>query len=108
MLTCCNLMDCSPLGSSVHGLLQARVMKWVAISYSRGSYPPRDQTCVSYVSCIGRRVLYHYHHPEALKFLSIPPKCSGLSTTNSIPRPIFKIKFNFRIFLELLKSCKNS
>ena len=37
-------MDCSPPGSSVHGILQARVLEWVAISFSRGSSQPRDQT----------------------------------------------------------------
>ena len=36
-LTLCNPMDCSPLGSSVHGILQARILEWVAISSSRGS-----------------------------------------------------------------------
>ena len=45
--------------SSVHGISQARILKWVAISFSRGSSWPRDRTCVSYVSCIGRQVNYH-------------------------------------------------
>ena len=40
-------MDCSPPGSSVHGILQARILEWVAISFSRGSSWPRDQTWVS-------------------------------------------------------------
>ena len=40
-------MDCNPLGSSVHGILQARVLEWVAISSSRGSSQPRDRTQVS-------------------------------------------------------------
>ena len=35
--TLCNPMDCSPLGSSVHGILQARILEWVAIPFSRGS-----------------------------------------------------------------------
>ena len=61
-LTLCDPMDCSPPGSSVHGILQARLLKLVAISYSRGSSRPRDGTCFSYVSCIGRQVLYHQHH----------------------------------------------
>ena len=52
-------MDCSPPGSSVHGIFQARIQEWVAISSSRGSSQARDQTCISYVSCIGRRALYH-------------------------------------------------
>jgi len=40
-------MDCSPPGSSVHGILQARILEWVAISFSRGSSQPRDQTHIS-------------------------------------------------------------
>ena len=55
----CNPMDCSPPGSSVHRIVQARILEWVAISYSRGAPQPRDLTCISYVSCIGRRILYH-------------------------------------------------
>ena len=47
-LTLCNTMDCSPPGSSTHGILQARMLEWVAISFSRGSSWPRNQT---YVSC---------------------------------------------------------
>ena len=49
----CDPMDCSPPGSSVHGISQARILEWVAISFSRGSSPPRDQT---QVSCIAGRV----------------------------------------------------
>ena len=47
-LNLCNTMDGSPQGSSVHGILQARTLEWVAISFSRGSSKPRDQTGVSY------------------------------------------------------------
>ena len=43
-LTLCNPMDCSPPGSSVHGIFQARILEWVAIFSSRGSSQPRDQT----------------------------------------------------------------
>ena len=42
-----NPMDCSLPGSSLHGILQARVLEWVAISFSRGTSQPRDQTWVS-------------------------------------------------------------
>ena len=49
-------------GSSVHGILQARILEWVAISFSRRSSRPSDQTSVSYVSCTGSQVLYHYCH----------------------------------------------
>ena len=41
-LTFCDLMDCSPPDSSVRGILQARILEWVAISFSRGSSQPRD------------------------------------------------------------------
>ena len=41
----CNPMDCSPSGSSIRGILQARILEWVAISFSRGSSQPRDWTC---------------------------------------------------------------
>ena len=58
-LTLCDPMDCSPPGSSVHGILQARMLEWVAIPFSRGSSWCRDQTRVSGISFIGRRVLYH-------------------------------------------------
>ena len=40
--TLCNPMDCSPPGSSVHGILQARILEWVAMPSSRGSSQPRD------------------------------------------------------------------
>ena len=42
--TFCDPEDCSPPGSSVHGILQARILEWVAISFSRGSSRPSDQT----------------------------------------------------------------
>ena len=57
-LTLCHGMDCIPPGFSVHGILQTRILEWVAMPSSRGSSPPRDQTRVSYVSCIGGQVLY--------------------------------------------------
>ena len=51
------LQDCSLPGSPVHGILQARILEWVAISFSRESSWPRDCTCIS---CIGRRILYSW------------------------------------------------
>ena len=58
-LTLCDPMDHILPGSSVQGILQARILKWVAISFSMGSSGPRDQTRICLVSCIGRWVLYH-------------------------------------------------
>ena len=48
--TLCDPMDCGPPGSSVHGVLQARILEWVAISLFRGSSQPRDRTRVSYIA----------------------------------------------------------
>ena len=55
-------MDCSPPGSSVHGTLQARIMEWVAISFSRGPSPSRDQTSVF---CIADGFFTHQASREA-------------------------------------------
>ena len=49
-LTLCDPVDHSPPGSSVHGILQARILEWVAISFSRGSSQPRDRTQVSCIA----------------------------------------------------------
>ena len=53
--TLCDPMDCSLPGSSVHGIFQARILEWVAISFSEGSSQPKDRTCVF---CVGRWILY--------------------------------------------------
>ena len=60
-------MDCSLPGSSVHGIFQARILEWVAISFSRGFSQPRDQTFISCVSCIGRQILYHWATREDVR-----------------------------------------
>ena len=60
--TLCDPMDYTPPGSSVHGILQARILEWVAISFFRGASQPRDRTRMSYISCTGRQVLYHQRH----------------------------------------------
>ena len=57
-------MDCSPRGSSVRGISQARILQWVAISSSRGSSEPRDG---NQVSCIGRQILYPLSHRKSLE-----------------------------------------
>ena len=53
-LTRCGPMDCSPPGSSVNQIFQARMLEWIAFSFSRGSPQPRDQTHIHCVSCISR------------------------------------------------------
>ena len=51
--TLCDPVDCSLLGFSIHRILQARILEWVTISFSRGSSQPRDRTQVSHIG--GRR-----------------------------------------------------
>ena len=63
-LTLCNPMGCSLPGSSVHGFLQARLLEWVAIPFSTGSAPPRDQT---QISCIAGGFFTVWATREALK-----------------------------------------
>ena len=66
LLSSCSLQlhGCSPSGPSVHGTSQTGILEWVAISFFKGSSPPQDRTCVS---CIGRRIPYHWAIREASK-----------------------------------------
>ena len=48
--TLCDPIDCSPPGSSIHGILQARILEWLASPFSRGSSQPRDRTWVSRIA----------------------------------------------------------
>ena len=65
-------VDCSLIGSCVHGILQARILEWVAMPSSRGSSRPKDQTQVSYISCIGRWAVYHLIHLGSRKDWRVP------------------------------------
>ena len=67
--TLCNPMDCSLPGCSVYGIFQARILEWVANSFSRGSSWPWDGTCISCVSCTGRQVLTSWATGEAWNLL---------------------------------------
>ena len=59
-------MDCSPLGLSVHGIFQARILEWGAISFSRGSSPLKDQTLMNLHFLYYTQILYHCTTWEAL------------------------------------------
>ena len=73
----CDPMACSPPGSLVHGIFQARVLEWVAISSSRGCSWPRDGTHVSCVSCIGSQVLLPLRHLRSWTLLNHPSITAG-------------------------------
>ena len=67
----CDSMDCNQPGSSVHLIIQARILQWVSMPSSRGSSRPWGETCIS---CVGRHVLYHQRHlgsPPMLLYLTI-------------------------------------
>ena len=63
--TLCNPMDCSPPGSSVHGIFQARILGWDAMPSARGSSQSRDWTCISYIASIAGRFFTYCHTWEA-------------------------------------------
>ena len=71
-LTLYNPMKPMPC-SSVHGILQARILEWVSVPSSGGSSLPRDQTSVSCISCLGRWVLYQQHHLGSPLYLTNKP-----------------------------------
>ena len=63
-------MDCSPPGTSVLGILQARILEWAAMSSCRGASQPRDRTCVSYICCIGSGFFITSATWDALRLVS--------------------------------------
>ena len=67
-------MDCSPPGSSVHGILQARMLEWIAIAFSRGSFRPRDRT---QVSCIAGRCFNLWATREAQSSMQLEIELGG-------------------------------
>ena len=91
VMSLCDLMDCSPPGSSVHGISQARILEFVAISFSRASSQPRALTLVSWVSCIGRQIPYHWATREARIMGSASVQKQSLLITGSgamlLPNP---------------------
>ena len=92
--TLCDPLDCSLSGFSVHGISQARLLEWVAIPFSRGSSRPRDGTRVSWVTFIGRRILYHwatrkpcyyYVHGHAWLHSCVSPFVTPWTVVHQIP-----------------------
>ena len=66
--TLCDPIDCSSPSSSVHGIIQARILEWVAIFFSRGSYWTRDQTHVSGGSYVAGRIFITETYREPNKY----------------------------------------
>ena len=91
-LTLCDPMDWGLPSSFVHGILQARILEWVALSSSRGSSQPRDQTAISYISCFGRQILYHCSTCEVVEdwrlVLYLQPQAPNLGQNSSSLSPL--------------------
>ena len=68
-----NPMDCRLPDSFVHGILQARILEWVAMDSSRGSFQPKVWTGVFYISCIGRLFLFYFSFLFFFFLLLAPP-----------------------------------
>ena len=79
--TLCDPMDCSPPGSSVHGILQARILKWVAVPFSKGSSRPRDWTQVSRIC---RLILYRLSHQASERLYFFPSDQAPLVTFSAL------------------------
>ena len=91
--------------SSVHGILQGRMLEWVAMPSSRGFSWLRDRTHISYISCIGRQVLYHEHHMESptnshilLTLMSIELVILSNHLIYSLPPPPFAFNLSQHLF----------
>ena len=97
-LTLCDPKDYGPPGSSVRGIFQARILEWVAISSSRRSSWLRDQTCISYFSCIGW-FLYPWATWEVLGFSLLVQWCNcghgSLSQDAFLLLPLLVFHFGF-------------
>ena len=94
-------MDCSPPASSVHGILQARILKWVVMPSSRGSSWPRNQTCVSCCYLYCRQILYCRGTGSPFYKLVLPfiQKCIHInwptwpdSPQSGDPRPAYSLR----------------
>ena len=82
-LTVCDPMDCSLPGSSVHGIFQSRVLEWIAISFSRGSSRPRNQTRVSCIA--GRRfTIWATREAQRKKGENTEPNTYGFRLENAL------------------------
>ena len=101
---CTELLSCVQLFATpwtvahqapVHGIFQARILEWVAISFFRRSSWPRDQTHISCISYTGRWILYHWAIWEAQTFLQSP---ANLPRFTGIPLWILKSENNETLF----------
>ena len=96
--TLCHPLDGRLTSSSVPGILQARILEWVAISFSRRSFQPKDQTGVSCISCIGRQILYHWANREAQYIINKFPQVDIIQArlSHHKAKPRYKLRNYFK------------
>ena len=92
--TLCDPIDCSPPGSSVHGILLARILECVAISFSRESSQTKDWT---QVSCIGKQILYHWAI-SSVQFSSVSQSCPTLWNPMDCSMPALPVHHQLRTY----------
>ena len=96
LLTLCNPRDCSPPDSSVHGILQARILEWIAFPFSSGSSPPRDQT---WISCIAGRFFTNWATRlasiQSLKYSKFIPLSTVFSSRCAFRDAVRKNHFSY-------------
>ena len=100
--TLCGPMDCSLPGSSLHGVLQARVLEWVAISFSRGSSQPRDRT---WASCIPGR---HFNLWDESVLLAFSRERTAIAITLQEEGHSWTMKNSLTSKVTIQKHCRSS
>ena len=105
-LTLCDPMGSNPSGSSVHGILQARVFEWVAMSSSRESSQTGDQTHVSCISCTAGRFFTHWVTWEALCHINLwTPFAQGFGNRSCSKYSISIVELNWVNLFSYKWSC---
>ena len=106
-----NPMDCSPPGFSIHGIFQARILEWVVIFFSRGSFRPRDLTHVSYISWTGRRILHGLEVHEVKRCLLLGRKAvtnlDSLLKIRDVALPTKVCLVKAMVFLIVIYGCES-
>ena len=105
--TLCDSMDCSPPGSSAHGIFLARILEWVAISSSRGSPRPRNRNCVFCDSCIAGRFFTSESPGKSRYYLYVVSNTKWYKWTYSQSRNwLTDLEIKLKVAAKSLQSCR--
>ena len=103
----CDPIHGSPPGSSIHGILQATILQWVAMPSSRGSPWPRDGICHSYISCIGRYILYHLPSSFSPVAQMCPTLCDSMNCSMPGLPVLLRLKWKWLFWWCLVKTSRH-